>query len=266
MTELVLSNGDIAVATLRTPSMLDMLASRYPPSQLLVLRLDVTQPEEIVKAFAQAHEAFGRVDVVFNNAGFGVCGEIESTTEKSARALFDVNFWGAANVSREAVRFFREVNKPVGGRLLQVGSCCGIEGLIMLGYYSATKHALEGFTEVLAAELDPAWNIKITIVEAGWFRTEIMGERMVRTIPHPAYCEPNSKTADFRKYLEANPLVRGDTSLGMQVIYRLAALPDPPLHFPLGMDSVEAVRRKTARLISITDQFSSWSEGTEAKD
>lgn len=100
MTEYALQHGDKVVATLRKPTELADLQSAYPTSQLLVVQLDVTQPQEIAGAFAAAKAAFGRVDVVFNNAGFAAAGEVESTPDDLARRLFETNFWGAVNVSR----------------------------------------------------------------------------------------------------------------------------------------------------------------------
>jgi NAD(P)-dependent dehydrogenase (short-subunit alcohol dehydrogenase family) len=140
MTEVALEKGDKVVATLRTPSMLNDLTTKYGPDQLLILKLDVTQPAEIVNVFAQAKQAFGRVDIVFNNAGVSSVGEIEATPEAAARHVFDVTFWGAVNVSKEAVRFFREDNPAgAGGRLLNISSLAGIRAVPCIPYYSASK-------------------------------------------------------------------------------------------------------------------------------
>ncbi|KIJ66662.1 hypothetical protein HYDPIDRAFT_26098 [Hydnomerulius pinastri MD-312] len=139
MAELLLKKGDKVVATLRKPEALASLSSRYSRDQLLVLKLDVTKDDDIKAAFVEAHKAFGRIDVVFNNAGFLVIGEVEGASEANARRLFETNFWGAASVSKEAVRFFREVNEPSGGRLLQVSSAVGLQGFAGVGFYSATK-------------------------------------------------------------------------------------------------------------------------------
>ncbi|KAG9315283.1 NAD(P)-binding protein [Chiua virens] len=159
ITKHALQKGDKVVATLRKPEILSDLAERYPKT-LLVLRVDVTKPMEVTAAFAASGEKFGRIDVVVNNAGYSILAEVEGTTDSDARALFDVNFWGASYVSREAVRFFREENKPVGGRLLQMSSLVGIQSQLGMTYYSASKFALEGFSEGLADELHPDWNIK----------------------------------------------------------------------------------------------------------
>ena len=137
MTEYLLKLGHKVVATLRKPVAVSDLATRYPPTQLLVVKVDVTDEADITAAFAKAEEVFGRIDVVFNNAGISIAGEVESVDEADARDLLDVNFWGAVRVTKEAVRFFREVNKPIGGRLLQVSSGV-LEGRAAGGFYLAS--------------------------------------------------------------------------------------------------------------------------------
>lgn len=140
MTKTVLENGDIAIATLRNPPALNHLRVKYPQNRLHILKLDVSNKDDVIAAFKYAKEKLGRIDIVFNNAGQGVVAEIEGTPEDVARKVFDVNFWGAMNVSREAIRFFREVNRPQGGRLWNVSSIAGILPFASLGYYSASKH------------------------------------------------------------------------------------------------------------------------------
>ena len=138
LTEVVLRKGDIVVATLRTPAVLAHLATLYPPSQLLLLPLDVTRPGDISAAFARTRDVFGRLDVVFNNAGYAMVAEVEGTPDADARALFEVNFWGAVGVSRAAVKFFRELNPPgKGGIILQNSSTSGFLGPPGLAFYSA---------------------------------------------------------------------------------------------------------------------------------
>jgi NAD(P)-dependent dehydrogenase (short-subunit alcohol dehydrogenase family) len=135
----VLENGEIVVATMRTPTDLDDLAATTAPERLLIVKCDVTKPEDILSAFARTIEKFGRVDVVFNNAGYATpVGEVEAVPDDVARALFEVNFWGAVAVSKEAVRVFRDVNPGnAGGRLLNVSSSAGLGGAPITGIYSA---------------------------------------------------------------------------------------------------------------------------------
>ncbi len=140
MARCALAHGDRVVATLRKPEDLDDFKAKYTPEQLLVLRLDVSKLDEIKPAFAKAKEVFGRIDVVFNNAGYVVLGEAEAIPDEPARALFDVNFWGAVHVSQEAVRFFREENSPQGGRLIQNSATAGLAAPPIMGFYCAAKH------------------------------------------------------------------------------------------------------------------------------
>lgn len=140
MTEYVLKQGDIAIATLRTPSALETIRVQWPEDKLIILKLDVTKREDINAAMEQAKVRVGRIDFVFNNAGYGLMGEVEGTPEDAARAMFEVNFWGAAHVAREAVKFFRDVNQPPGGTLLNVSSYMGLVPQPLMGYYVASKH------------------------------------------------------------------------------------------------------------------------------
>ena len=140
LVELILKEGDIAVATLRTPSTLDDLKQVYDESRLIVLPLDVTNAEQIRSAFQAATDKYGRIDFVYNLAGYGLIAEAEGTPEEDAKALFEVNFWGAIRVSNEAVRVFREVNKPQGGHLFVISSIVGLKPMAGTGFYSASKH------------------------------------------------------------------------------------------------------------------------------
>lgn len=132
-----MTKGYKVVTTLLDPEALSDLVGQYPTT-CLVVKLDVTQHAEISAAFIKAQEAFGRIDVVFNNAGKMVNGELESVNDEDARGMFEVNFWGAAQVTREAMRFFRDVNRPQGGRLLQMSSGLGILSCPCFGHYSAS--------------------------------------------------------------------------------------------------------------------------------
>ena len=160
LAKIVLENGDTAVATARRPEVLADLVAKYPADRLLTLKLDVTKQQDVLDAFSAAQAKFGRVDVVANNAAFITLGEIESVPDADARAMFETNFWGAAWVSREAVRFFREVNpKGAGGRLLQISSTCGFQGVPGTAYYSATK-----FGQFLAFRGRGTWTQMVAIV------------------------------------------------------------------------------------------------------
>ncbi|EJT98536.1 NADP-binding protein [Dacryopinax primogenitus] len=242
MTEHVLKNGGIVVATLRKPEMLADLTRQYDKTRLLVLKLDVTLSSEIPPAFQKAIDAFDRIDVVFNNAGFTLIGESENTPENEARNMFETNYWGAVNISREAIRVFRDINPPgAGERLLQNSSIAGLGPLVLFGHYTASKHALEGFSKTLATELNPSWNIKATILPG-----------------HQNY--DNETTASLRSALAIGECP-GDIDKGVAIIYDVAQLSNPPLHFPLGLDGVKVMRTAGALLAETATQYGQMSEG-----
>ncbi|KAJ7043618.1 NAD(P)-binding protein [Mycena alexandri] len=139
MAQKALGNGEKVVATLRKPEVLSDLRSHYTEKQLLVCKVDVTKSEDILAAFAATEKTFGRIDVVFNNAGYGIVGEVEGTDEEKARNQFETNFWGGLTVTKEAIRVFRDFNNPVGGKLFVMSSMFGIDAPPGAGFYPATK-------------------------------------------------------------------------------------------------------------------------------
>ncbi|KAI6122519.1 hypothetical protein EDD16DRAFT_1884308 [Pisolithus croceorrhizus] len=261
-----LQRGEKVAATLRQPAVLADLASKYPET-LLLLKLDVTQQGEVESAFVAARERFGRIDVVLSNAGYGMISETEGTSEKNARGLFETNFWGASYVCREAVRFFREDNQPAGGRLIQVSSVSGIASGPGSAWYCASKFAIEGLAEALATEVSPNWNIKVTIVEPGPFRTNCPTTNMVTEPVHPAYNDPTFPSIQLRNMMSnAGATFDGDPIKFAEAMYKLVYLEDPPLRLPLHHIAVEAFRIRGRHLIETADAWASWSEDMYVKD
>lgn len=257
MTEAALAQGDKVIATLRKPEALQSLQTKYPADKLLVTKLDVTNVDEIESAFVKAREAFGRIDVVFNNAGWGAFGEIEGTPDDQAHAMFETLFFGAANVSKIALKYFRE-NTPIGGLLLQICSQFGIIGFPGAGYYSAAKAALEAFSESLSQEIDPAWNIKITIIEPGAFRTKAFSNA-VYLPPHPAYTNENLPFNLYRKVGSTIP-ADGNSEKAVQQFLKIVALEKPPFRFPIHRNAIADARTKAKNLLEAADTYESWSE------
>ncbi|KAI1793785.1 NAD(P)-binding protein [Ganoderma leucocontextum] len=265
----VLLKGDIAVATLRKPEVLDDLAEQYPKERLLVLKVDVTVHQDILDAFKKTKEAFGRIDVVVSNAGTALLSEVEGTPDDVARALFEVNFWGSTHVLQEAVRFMREENAPgKGGRVFQITSGTEIVGYPACGFYSATKHAIGGLAETLAKEVDPEWNIKLTIISLGAFGTNAVGA-MTKLPVHPGYDKPDLVVAQSRKAIltsltgNFDPMyeVKGDAAKAADAIYRMSVLPSPPLRVPLGC--VDLARAAINSFSEEVEEYASWSVGLE---
>ncbi|EIW83690.1 NAD(P)-binding protein, partial [Coniophora puteana RWD-64-598 SS2] len=266
LTEQLLGKGDKVIATLRKPEVLADLTQQYPSSQLLVLPLDVTRPEQIADAFKRAGEAFGRIDVVFNNAGMAAVGEVENTSDEVARRVMETNFWGAKNVSVEAVRFFRDVNKPAGGRLLQHSSTSGMYGTALVGFYAASAavltcqpKALEGMSEALADELNPEWNIKVTIIGTGPANTIVFNSAPHASV-HPAYENNSSPMMQYMRQWHASPQLDGDPKKICAIIDRIAHLEDPPMRVPLLQGAISEARRKLKRVEEEVARFESWSE------
>lgn len=279
--EAALRSGDSVVATLRKPSVLASLQVEYPPERLLVLPLDVSSASQISDAFKRAAETFGRIDVVVNNAGYYFISDAEGVPEDQARKMFDTVFWGAANVTREAIRVFRDVNgkeeksgRGIGGRLLQMSSRTAVSPQAGSIHYAAAKAALEALSDGYATELDPAWNIKISCIEPGLFHTSAPANSTMLP-PHPAYTSPSLPVTQYRA-LYNHPdgiehIFTGDPAKLAQLMLRLADLADPPARLPVHAVSLAAVRHKGEGLVKTVDEYASWSddvylEGVEVKE
>ncbi|KAI1789985.1 NAD-P-binding protein [Ganoderma leucocontextum] len=255
LAELVLKKGEIAIAPARRPETLAELAAQYPSDHLLVVKLDVTQPQDITDAFAKAKDTFGRIDVVVNNAVIAVMGEVEAHEEGPVRELFETNFWGAANVTSEAVRFFRE------HRMAGIIACIRNHSLLMLALVDA---ALEGLTGYLASELDSSWNIKVTLINPAGFHTE--GQAKTTWAPsHPAYSNRDLPATCMRNGwgTYAPP---GDVNKAVEVIYRLASEPHPPLCLLLGETAHTYLKQKIARLTADVEKYASCQSENMKKD
>ncbi|KAF9046103.1 hypothetical protein BJ165DRAFT_1610631 [Panaeolus papilionaceus] len=262
--EAALAAGHKVVATLRKPEVLSNLVAQYPKT-LLTVKLDVTNPGEVDAAFAQAKAHFGRIDVVLNNAGYALVGEFEATPERDGREEFEVLFWGAVKVTKVALEYFRS-NNPIGGRLLQMGSEFGILATAGAAYYSAAKFALSGLTESLSRELDPTWNIRVTIIEAGPFVTDI-GRNTALLPVHPAYTNPELGGNKFRDWC-VNGKIDGSPEKAGQTFVRLANLPldEAPLRFPIHEEAVESERIKGRELLETANKWESWSKDIYIKN
>jgi NAD(P)-dependent dehydrogenase (short-subunit alcohol dehydrogenase family) len=166
-------------------------------SNTLLQPVDLTSEASISAAFDAALAAFGRIDVVVNNAGYGMLGELESTAVQAGRDLFEINYWAPVHITKHALRVMRSVNPtsgPIGGVIVQVSSAGGYIAAPGQCFYHASKWALEGFTESIAKELDPEWHIRFAIVEPGSVKTRWSGENQAKGIvQHEAYRRPEGK-------------------------------------------------------------------------
>ncbi|GBE82875.1 Uncharacterized oxidoreductase [Sparassis crispa] len=263
--EELLGSNERVVATLRRPEVLAPLSEKYPASQLLVLPLDVTVQEQVSAAFEATKAHFGKLDVVVNNAGFAVEGEIESISEEDARSQMEVLFWAPVHITKEALKFMRDVNPPGhGGRILNISSTFGYLGPPTLSYYAAGKFALEAFTQAFTKEVLPSWNVKAIIVEPGGFRTEWNKGSMVRAPVHPKYDASDSASVLFRKVMAAQPI--GDPKKAARAFIQIADLPDPPLRIQLGSESWTMVREQALGTLRDNEKYADLAYSTNADD
>ncbi|KAH8679851.1 hypothetical protein BGZ60DRAFT_481359 [Tricladium varicosporioides] len=238
LVEEVLAKGDIAVATARKPEQLSFKGTNE--KNFLAVKLDVTKKEDIDAAFKAAIDKFKRVDVVVNNAGYGLSGPFEELSDKQIRTQMEINFFGLVDVTRKAMETLRE-QKPSGGLIQQVTSIGGQRGVPTFSIYCASKWAVEGFTEAISQEVKPEWGIKFTCIEPGGFRTDWAGRSM--DFPekrHPAYDHINSKEEMAKRH----GTQAGDPVKGAKAMYELAIMPDPPLRVVIGTDAYKAINDK----------------------
>lgn len=233
----VLDRGDICIATARKPESLSF--KNTSEKNFLALKLDVTSKPSIDDAFAAALKQFGRVDVVVNNAGYGLSGCFEELGDDQIRKQMEVNYFGLIDVTRKALETMRE-QKPSGGLIQNVTSVGGQKGVPTFTIYCSSKWAVEGFTEALSQELKPDWGIKLQCIEPGGFRTDWSGRSMQFAKRHPAYDHISAEENAKKK----NGSQKGDPKKGAQAMYQFATMEDTPLRMCIGSDAYQAMMTK----------------------
>ncbi|MEU0782712.1 SDR family oxidoreductase [Streptomyces sp. NPDC006173] len=235
-----LERGDSVAATARDLSTLGDLREKYG-ERLLPLRLDVTDRDADFAAVHQAHERFGRLDVVVNNAGYGHFGLVEELTEAEARAQLETNLFGALWVTQAALPFLREQGN---GHILQVSSIGGISAFPLVGIYHASKWALEGMSQALAQEV-AQFGIKVTLIEPGGFATDWAGSSSSTSEPLPAYADFHKEVQEQRRKRVGTP---GDPAASAAAVLEIVDADEPPLRCffgsaPLGIAKADYEQR-----------------------
>ena len=248
LTAAALAHGDRVVATARDPRSLPA-----PSDLLLPVRLDVTDPAQAAAAVRAAVDRFGRIDVLVNNAGYGLFGSVEEVTDGQVRALFDTNVFGLLNVVRAALPTLRSQGA---GQVITMGSSAGFAAGAGRGLYGASKFAVEAITEALHGEL-AGLGIRVTVVEPGSFRTEFLapGSRRQAESAIPAYAGTVGKLLNAIAAGDGGQ--PGDPAKAVAAIRQLAATADPPLRLQLGSDCVRLVEGKLA---SVARELGQWRE------
>jgi NAD(P)-dependent dehydrogenase (short-subunit alcohol dehydrogenase family) len=241
-----LDRGDSVAATARDTATLDDLVERFG-DRILPLRLDVTDREADFAAVRRAHEHFGRLDVVVNNAGYGQFGMIEEITEQEARAQFETNLFGVLWVTQAALPFLRAQRS---GHILQVSSIGGISAMANIGIYNASKWALEGLSQALAQEVAD-FGIKVTIIEPGGYATDWHGSSAKHATRNPAYDEARERVPGGGQRPARRGFTPGDPVASRRAVLAVVEAENPPLRLFLGEAPLSiATRDYESRLAS----------------
>ena len=245
----VVRHGHRVVATARHPASLDEFAGN---PAVLTAALDVTRPQDIADAVREAESRFGRIDVLVNNAGYGYLSAVEEGEDDEVRAMFEANVFGLVNVIKAVLPGMRARRR---GHIVNISSMGGLIGFPGIGYYNATKFAVEGLSEALAKECAPL-GIRVTVVEPGPFRTDWGGRSLkVPKTAIPDYAETaGARRATIQGYSGQQP---GDPVRAAAAIIAAVEAPAPPLHLLLGRVAYDAV---AANLKAFADEVGAWRE------
>lgn len=251
LAEELLQQGYFVAATARHPKVLLPLNQKFG-DQVIAPALDVTKPAQVRSVIQETIDRFGRIDVLVNNAGYGLVGAVEEVTDEEIREQFETNFFGALDVIRAVLPHFRENQS---GHFLNVSSIAGFRGNAGSGLYNATKFALEGLSEALTKETEHL-GIRVTIVEPGPFRTDFGGRsiHMTREVIG-AY---NATAGKMRTYYQtADGHQAGDPVKAAQAMIKAVESASPPLRLPLGQMTLDGMRAKIAQ---VQKDLADWEE------
>ena len=253
----VLAHGYRAVVTARKPDSVRDIASGHGTSAL-VLQLDVTDADEVRDSVHAAERAFGRIDVLVNNAGIGYFGAIEESDDDEVRRMFEVNVYGLARMIQAVLPGMRRRRS---GHIVNVSSIGGIRAFPAVGFYNATKFAVVGLSESLALEVEPL-GIKVTIVEPSGFRTDWAGRSANEAASEIAdYAE--TAGANRRNLRDRSGKQPGDPVRAAEAIIKAVEAKDPPLHLLLGKAALTGANWK---LDLLRRNFDAWQETTIGAD
>jgi short-subunit dehydrogenase len=250
-----LENGHQVVATARDKAAVTRALGSS--ERLLAVSLDVTDAGRAATAVEEATAAFGRIDVLVNNSGFGLLGAVEEISDAEAREVFDVNVFGLLGVTRAVLPGMRARRS---GRIINIGSIGGFVTIPSSGIYGATKFAVEGITEALSAEL-AGTGVTATVVEPGAFRTDFLAPSSIRFVDPTIDDYADTAHAMRGRFQAANGHQPGDPRKAAAAILEVAGTPNPPLRIQLGADSVARVE---AKLKLVAEELAEWRELSES--
>lgn len=256
LTEAVLAGGDRVAATARDPKQLQDLVLQYPDF-LYPVRLDVTKHEEVYQAVRDVVAHFGKIDVLVNNAGFGITGATEAFTDEQVRSQLETNLYAPIEVTRAVLPYMR---KQRAGHILQVSSIGGRVGNPGLSIYQAAKFGVGGFSEALAKEVAPL-GIRVTCIEPGGFRTDWAGASM----SYAPHVEGYETTVDFMatRFKGDGFIPVGDPKKAAKVMIELVAGPTAPIHLVLGSEAAGLLKHADKQRQA---EFEKWLQVTLSTD
>lgn len=249
ITQQALAAGDAVIATARNPEDIQARLGQHP--NLLAVRLDVTREEDAHAAVAAGIRHFGQIDVLVNNAGFGVLGAVEETSASETERLFATNVFGLLNVTRAVLPHMRRQRS---GHVINISSLGGYQAYMGWGVYGSTKFAVEGISEALHQELAPL-GIKVTVVEPGFFRTDFLDDQsLVKTaLELPDYA---ATVGVMRHYAEAaNHAQPGNPAKLAEALLAVTNATNPPLRLALGSDAVARIEAKNS---AVEQELAQW--------
>ncbi|WP_433862815.1 SDR family NAD(P)-dependent oxidoreductase [Sphingobacterium thalpophilum] len=242
--EAFLEKGYHVAATARNVATLADLKAKYG-DRVLTLQLDVDRRQESMEVVQQVKQHFGSIDILINNAGYALIGAVEETTEQEARAQMETNFFGTLWLTQAVLPVMREQKS---GHIIQVSSILGLAALPSMGLYSASKFAVEGFTEALAAEVKD-FGIRLTLVEPNGYASNIW-HTGIATAPDPVY-------DDLRKTLASHKTEFGQVEATASALLHLAETENPPLRLFLGKVALPFVKQAYAEKLEL---WEAWNE------
>jgi NADP-dependent 3-hydroxy acid dehydrogenase YdfG len=252
--EAALERGDKVAATARTLESIADFKDKYG-ANALTLELDVTKPDQVKAAVAQAYDYFGRLDIVLNNAGYSLVGTIEEASADEVRALYDTNIFGTLSVIRAALPMLR---KQGGGHILGTSSGLGHVAMPLIGYYCSSKWAFEAIHESLAIEVKP-FGIKVTIIEPGAYATEFGSPQSLKfAAALDVYASLRTQIFDRLKTME-----RGDPNATREAVFKVVDAENPPLRLFLGSHNLPWVRGAYAERLATWEAWETVSNSAQ---
>jgi len=252
LAEEVIQSGDIVVGTLRKAEQVEYFNQLYA-GKALAVQMDVTKPTQVQEAVDKALEAYGRIDVVVNNAGYGLMGTVEEVSLTEARDLFKTNVFGVMNVLHCVLPVLR---KQKSGHIMQMSSVSGFRATGGFGLYNASKFALEGLSEALAAEMI-SFNVKVTMVEPGPFRTAFAGSSLKRAEKKIDAYDPTPVGEWMKQFPERDGKQDGDPVKAAKLMIEVVNSANPPLRIPMGQIAYDGFNRK---IESVQKDMEAWKD------